>query len=128
MGCGVTLLLLVSSLVIGGLLLWNRFGPDVQRGVVQVRELERELRKFVPDMQSLSILTREENGGSVIKVSVPVGFNPNQGNKAANTARQVFDTIKKQMPILLKAGKSLEVALVHTQGKLQQERVFRFGL
>jgi hypothetical protein len=127
-GCGVTLLLLVSSLVIGGLLLWNRFGPDVQRTVIRGQQLERELRKIVPDMHGLDITYQRKNGVAVAHLSIPVGFDPRQGNKAANIARQIFDKIQAQMPIMLKHNKSFEVELVHKQGKLQQERVFRFGL
>ena len=131
-GCGVVALLLIGVVTIGGLFVWNQFGPQITQGVSSSQKMQTEIAKVAPNLGSINFSLNNTNGVSTARLSAAVPFDPTVGDQPAKVAGDILRVIRQNLPAGALPAKSLEIRLYRERSsggsKSVQERTFTFDL
>ena len=131
-GCGVVALLLIGVVTIGGLFVWNQFGPQITQGVSSIQKMQTEIAKVAPNLGSINFSLNNTNGTTTARLSAAVPFDPTVGDQPAKVAGDILRVIRQNLPAGTLPAQSLEIRLYRERSsggsKTVQERTFTFDL
>ena len=131
-GCGVVALLFIGVVTIGGLFVWNQFGPQITQGVSSIQKMQTEIAKVAPNLGSINFSLNNTNGVSTARLSAAVPFDPTVGDQPAKVAGDILRVIRQNLPAGALPAQSLEIRLYRERSsggsKSVQERTFTFDL